>query len=501
MSLTSYSPADLAKLPRWEKVALLNRLEGKQLITGIAVESAADLRVYRNDPLGFAREVLGVEPWERQQAIMQAVAEFDRVTVRSCNGAGKTLVASWICLWFLYSRPNSIVVTTAPTAYQVENLLWRRLRGAFAEARVALPGRCMTKRLECGTEWYAIGMATDEEVKFQGPHSPAGVLMVGDEASGLKEWVFTAMDGTMTEEEAKMLLIGNPNQAMGRFYESHRSWPSAQRFHISAFDVPETIIRRSWIEDMRRDLGEESPVYQVRVLGEFPPMGDDTLISLKWAEEAQARDGDVDLPAQGEDHRATVEIGVDIARYGSDESVAYARRGSVVVGAEYWRGSDLMASAGRVAAMARRVGAATLKIDDNGVGGGVTDALLSTFRGTDVTVIGLNVGEAALDTEKYYLKRSEIFWGLRERFRLGEISIPKDDQILVDQLTQLRYSYTPRGQIKLESKDDMRKNRPSSSRWQSPDRADALALAFAFGGARYIPASPPGPVFEPKQWW
>lgn len=442
--------------------------------------------------------MLGVEPWERQRAIMQAVAEHDRVTVRSCNGAGKTLVASWICLWFLYSRPGSIVVTTAPTAYQVENLLWRRLRGAFADAKVNLPGRCMTKRLECGTEWYAIGMATDEEVKFQGPHSPAGVLMVGDEASGLKEWVFTAMDGTMTEEGAKMLLIGNPNHAAGRFYESQRSWPAAQRFHISAFDVPPSIIRRSWIEDMRRDLGEESPVYQVRVLGEFPPQGEDSLISLKWAEEAQARDGEYRAGDTAELPHPVC-IGADIARYGSDESVAYARCGHMVVGVDYWRGSDLMASAGRIAAMARRMGATTLHVDDNGVGGGVTDALTGTFRGTGVTVIGLNVGESALDPEKYYLKRSEIFWGLRERFRLGEITIPKDDQILVDQLTQLRYSYTPRGQIKLESKDDMRKNRSATSRWQSPDRADALALAFAFGGPRWIPVSTPAPVFEPKR--
>jgi len=467
--------------------------------------------------VGFCRDILGVEPWERQVAILEALARFDRVTVRSANGVGKTLVASWASLWFLLTRPGSIVITTAPTGRQVKDLLWRRLRSAFAEAKVKLPGTCQTTQLECGTGWYAMGMSTDEEVKFQGPHSPHGVLMVGDEASGLAEWLFAAMEGTMTEEGAKMFLIGNPNQASGTFYESHRTWPREQRFHISALETPETIIRRSWIADMQRDWGEESPIYQVRVLGEFPPAGPDVLISLKWAEDAQARGGDgqdqgsagrgIDLPPRdianhGSDRGAPVEIGVDIARFGADESVAYARCGSMVVGAEYWRGSDLMASAGRIAAMARRVGAATIKVDDIGVGGGVTDSLRDTFRREPgVTVSGLNVGETAQDAEKYYLKRSEWYWGLRERFRTGDISIPKDDTLLLDQLTQLKYGFTPRGQIKLESKDELRKRRPASGRWQSPDRADALMLAFAFGGPSYIPVSGPAPVFTPKRLW
>jgi hypothetical protein len=95
-----------------------------------------------------------------------------------------------------------------------------------------------------------------------------------------------------------------------------------------------------------------------------------------------------------------------------------------------------------------------------------------------VTIYGVNVGEAARDSEKFANKRAELYWGLRERFRQGEISIPADDSILLDQLTQIRFGYTPRGQIKIESKDDLRKRRNADTRWQSPDRADALCLAF-----------------------
>src|SRR5207253_1420450 len=136
-----------------------------------------DLTQYRADPVGFAQAVLGVEPWETQIRIMEALAREPRVSVRSCHGAGKTLCAAWCALWFLMTRPGSIVVTTAPTGNQVKNLLWRRLRAAYANSRVPLPGKCQTQQLDCGPDWYAIGISTDEEVNFQGPHSAAGVMM------------------------------------------------------------------------------------------------------------------------------------------------------------------------------------------------------------------------------------------------------------------------------------------------------------------------------------
>jgi hypothetical protein len=100
----------------------------------------------------------------------------------------------------------------------------------------------------------------------------------------------------------------------------------------------------------------------------------------------------------------------------------------------------------------------------------------------------INVGAQARDKEKFYNRRSELFWGLRERFKQGDISIPKDDMLL-SQLTALRYFYTPRGQIQVESKDDLKKRRPQGAKWTSPDRADALMLAFAAGGNRWQPAA------------
>jgi phage terminase large subunit len=463
----------------------LEREAEKRQLSQRQQTAANDFTRYRDAPVSFVREILGAEPWQRQIEIMEAVAREPQVSVRSCNGAGKTLCAAWVVLWFLYTRPGAIAVTTAPTANQVKNLLWRRMRDAFTSAKVALPGRCLTQLLEIETNWYALGIATDKEVNFQGPHSPSGVLFVGDEASGLEPWIFTAMEGGMTEPGAKMFLIGNPNSAAGYFYESQRKWEPQQRFHISAFDVPAHVLVPEWKVGMLKKHGKESPVYQVRVLGEFPPQGDDALISINWVEAAIARELDEGEPC---------EMGVDIARRGSDESVAYVRRGSVVVAMEHWHGYDLMASTGRIVAMHKRYGTSAIKVDDVGMGGGVTDRLLEM----DLPVVPVNVGESAWDSESFKLLRSEIFHGLAERFRDGDISLFEEDSILLDQLTQLKYTHTSRGQLALEPKEEMRKRLGTSGDWSSPDRADALALCFAVAGPRWLPSTAVG---EAREAW
>jgi phage terminase large subunit len=176
-----------------------------------------------------------------------------------------------------------------------------------------------------------------------------------------------------------------------------------------------------------------------------------------------------------------VEIGADIARYGGDESVAYVRVGAKVVAADYWRNNDTMQSAGRIANLARQWNPRAIKVDEIGVGAGVVDRL----REEKFPVIGVNVGEAAIDKENYYNRRSELYAGLAQRFRDGEISLPGEDPILLAQLCALKKEFTPKGQMRLESKDDMRKRLPKMG---SPDRAEALMLAFAKEGNRWLPA-------------
>jgi phage terminase large subunit len=410
--------------------------------------------------------------------IMQAVAAHRRVTVRSCHHSGKTWTAAALAQWFLRAHNPSLVVTTAPTMRQVKELLWYEI--AQHQRRAQLSGTLNTMDLTVLPTQRAVGLTTNEPERFQGLHSE-NILVIVDEASGVEETIYEAIEGILTGPNANLLLIGNPNSPNGTFFQSFQS-SLYQPFHIAAPDVPAHLLPPGWLEERKQEWGEDSPAYQVRVMGEFPDQGDDSLIAMRWVTAAQEREAT-------DEAGDAVEVGVDIARYGSDESVAYARQGGVVVGTECWRGASTTASAGRVAAFARSHSATLIKVDDIGVGGGVVDQLLAEGH----PVQGVNVGEAARDKEGYFNLRSEMFQGLADRFRAGDISIPADDTKLLAQLLALKKSYTPRGQMKLESKDDLRKRLPKIG---SPDRADALALCFLAGGPRWVPWSGLGETRE-----
>lgn len=432
---------------------------------------------YRNDVLGFVREVLGDRPWSKQQQILKSVQENVYTAVRSCHGAGKTFIAARAVLWFLQSHPGSVVITTAPSTRQVRDLLWRQIRTGFEKSRAPLLGRCMTTQIDIGPDWYATGFATDEPINFQGPHSAEGVLVVVDEASGVPEWVFDTARGFMTQNNARMLLIGNPNFPSGSFFEAFGSnrW---HQIHISAYDVPAHILRADWKEEMLEDFGADNPIYQVRVLGEFPLQSENSLFDMRWIEDAMERHLEDGQP---------VEIGVDVGRYGTDESCAVVRKGSRVVDYKSWHGKDLMQTAGRVAELCRRYWPSRVKIDEIGVGAGAVDKL----KEDGWPVIGFNSNAAAKHPRDFANLRAEQFSALADRFRRGEIDIPPDRGLL-KQLVTLTYEHTSKGQRKLIGKEDLRK-----AGKKSPNRADALMICFAenVGGykARAVTAARPEP--------
>ena len=215
--------------------------------------------------------------------------------------------------------------------------------------------------------------------------------------------------------------------------------------------------------DSFKEYGPQSSVYQTRVLGDFPEEANDTLIPLRDVEAAVKRPHVV----QPDDKPI---IGVDIARFGDDKTVIIVREGIRVLHIEELRKSDLVNTTGRVITVAKEFKAKHIIVDEVGIGAGVLDTLKKdrTFLTT-----GLNGGARADDAEKYGNLRAQIFDGLRQRFADGDISIPNDPE-LISQLASLTYRYNARGQLLLESKDVIK-----SHGMQSPDKADALAYAFA----------------------
>lgn len=450
---------------------------------------ASQEKLWIQNPVKFANAGLGVKPWRKQEEILNAIARYNYVAVRSCNGSGKTFTAALATLWWLMTNDEAIVITTAPTERQVKNLLWREIRKIYDQNQELIGGNISQTKLEISSDRYAFGFSTNTAERFQGFHHE-NILIIVDEAAGVHEFVFDAISGSMTTRNAKMLMIGNPAALAGTFYDAfHKDREQWHTIHISAFDTPaftdETpsdeplptgIPTPEWVTRIERQRGKRSAAYQTRILGDFPSEADDTLIPLKLIEEAVDREfssiGDSDAI-----------MGLDIARFGDNQTVAVIRRGQQVVELNAFPKSNLMETTGRALDLARRYGVKKIVVDEVGMGAGVLDRLKEI---DEIETIGFNGGNNAEDTDRYRNLRAQAFDKLKEKFADHEISIPRDAE-LISQLASLTYTFTSRGQLQMQSKEQIR-----NSGFPSPDKADALALAFT------APEPPPPP--ELRLW-
>ena len=495
-----------------------------------AKDAATNQRHIRENPINFACNTLRVEPWHKQKQILNAIAANRSVAVRSCNGAGKTFTAAVVILWWLMSYDNAIVITTAPSERQVREILWRELRNLYVPIRDKIGGKLTRTRLEFSPKRYAYGFSTNTEDRFQGFHS-GNILVIVDEASGVDEFIYNAISGVTTSRNSKLLLIGNPHGYAGTFYNAfHKDRKQFETIHISAFDLPafkdqgiteenikdveypdpitddtddtddipagntvfparntvipadntvfpaeagiqgninyaDSLIGLSspqWALDLFNRQGPQSSVYQTRVLGQFPEEADDTLIPLRDVEAAVKRNSPIPPDTKPV-------MGVDVARFGNDKTVIIIRQGPRVLHIDELRKSDIVNTTGAVITAALRYKVKDIIVDEIGVGAGVLDNLKADRR---FNAQGLNGSNSPSNNEKYLNLRAEVFDGLRQRFADGDVAMPNDPE-LISQLASLTYKYNARGQLQLESKDQIR-----SVGRQSPDKADAIALAF-----------------------
>jgi hypothetical protein len=442
---------------------------------------------YAADPVGWARDVLGVHLWSRQREILESVRDNPRTAVRSGHGIGKTLTAAVAVLWFLDTHPRSRVISSAPKWSQVEKLLWHEIGQLHARAqgrpeardRAVFAVEPLKTEIQLPDGRYGLGLSSKPEnsESFAGHHAPH-ILVVYDEASGIHPSIFEVGEGYMTTDGARALLIGNPTRTTGEFYEAfHRKRAEYATLAISALESPAitgeqvpdevraALTGKAWVDGRRRAWGEDSPMFQVRVLGRFARAGDDTVMALGDVEDAQDR---VIEPVSPVSQEQAV-VGVDVARFGSDETVIAARHCQRVRIVETYAGKPTTFTAGRVAHHARvlreQAGAEPIVVvDDTGVGGGVTDQLVA--QGFEVRAF--NASARAHDPRRFPNRRSELWFTMTAE--LGRIDLDDDEQLAAD-LTAPRYGYDAQMRQVVEAKAETKKRLG-----RSPDRADAVML-------------------------
>lgn len=419
--------------------------------------------------------MLGAEPQPWQVECLKALATHGRVAVRSAHGVGKSCMASWAILHFLFTYEFAKIVCTAPTIRQLYDVLWSELAKWIKRSPLLaeLFEWQKTKIVfrQSPSEWFAAARTAAKPENLQGFHAD-NLLFVLDEASGISDEIFEVVSGALTGGNNKLLMLGNPTRSTGffkrAFFEDRDLFYTMK---VAASDS--TRVSQEYAERLIKQYGRDSNVVRIRVLGEFPEIDSDSLIALEWVEAAMNREPE---------YTGDLVLGVDVARFGDDETVLAARIGDCALPLKAWRKTDLMTTCGRIIGELERLmkkfscSRATINVDDTGVGGGVTDRLREVIREKKmhVTVNGCNNGAKPRDSH-YINWGSESYFSFRDRLQSGEIILPRDDE-LAAQLTTRKYFVSSADKLALERKDEFKKRIG-----RSPDKADALILAFAPG--------------------
>jgi hypothetical protein len=441
---------------------------------------------YKRNPVLFCKEMLNFTPDDWQAEVLMDIAANPRVSVRSGQGVGKTGLEATIALWFLSCFPYPKVVCTAPTRQQLHDVLWAEISKWQEKSPVLKTILKWTKTKiymrNYEERWFATARTATKPENMAGFHEDH-MLFIVDEASGIEDRIMETILGTLSGPFNKLLMCSNPTRTSGVFYDSHNRDRADYHTHkVSCLTSTRT--SKENIAMLKRKYGEGSDLWRVRVEGEFPRGESDTFIALEAAEFAK---DEIRIKAIG--HKLMV--GVDVARFGDDETTIYGQIGGKVAKSHFHHKQDTMTTTGWVLRLIDDVRAehpevdeVEIRVDDSGIGGAVTDRLneINDEKNHGYTIIGVNNGSTAED-EHYGNLGSEMWGHIKElleenmsNFMLGVPGVFElpDDEKLVTQLTSRKWRMGSNGRIYLERKEDMKKRG-----LQSPDRADGLVLAFA----------------------
>jgi hypothetical protein len=430
---------------------------------------------YKVNPVRFVNEVIGVRPTMHQLQLLEAISKPGaKVSIKSGHGCGKTSGLSWIILWFLCTHSNCRIPCTAPSSHQLNDLLWPEIvrwkdqMHPYFKDQLEYSADKFWVRGVKETQYAVARTARPEKPEaLQGFHAP-NLLFVIDEASGVAEQIFEVAEGALSTEGARVIMTSNPTRTDGYFYRSQtkerKYWDC---LHFSCLDSH--LVSDIYPKSMADRYGEDSSVYAVRVLGQFPDSSDDTVIPLHYIERAVGRDVDYSMSPKI--------AGLDVARKGDDATAITVTQGNKVIYLDRWYNKDLMQTVGRIKALYDDKVFHKIHVDAIGMGAGVADRL----NELGVPTVLVNVSESTAYKEKYTRLRDELWWQGREFFEDLSGCIDPDIKHLDDligELSSVKYDFSSNGKIKVESKEEMKKRGE-----ESPNLADSFLLT-RFRGKR-----------------
>ena len=441
-----------------------------------------------NSPDAFNTTWLKRYPyWGKQKEVCQALMDGQKtILVPSGNATGKSWMTAGLALWYLTTRPESVIVTTAPTFDQLSNVLWRAIWSAWNKLPVPLFASRTTRAPllieNQSLGGYCIGISSSTVEAASGHHAE-NLLVLIDEASGVEADRIEALNSL---NPSQVLMIGNPLVPDGIFYERCQRQvfdphPDTTLIRIRSDQTPPVLagIQRSktgladldFLDRARRDYGEGSAWWLSHVEAQFPDSVEGQLFEVSWLDEA--------IYGKPPERRSgPVWVGVDIAAgRGGDCSVIMVRDDAGIMDVFESNTIGIAELAVKVSHMAAKHEADPDHIVFDGTGIGETFGNMLESNG----IRGAVRFQGGRGTSKQYENwRAASYFNLRRRmnpaisptmFHIGR----EYGQRLRREMLATTFELTNKDKSKIISKDDIVARIGSS-----PDWADSLSMTFAF---------------------
>lgn len=420
----------------------------------------------------------GPDKWQIEilKAVRDGLLTIDqaiRIAVSSGHGIGKSALVAWLILWGLSTLEDTKGVVTANTENQLKTKTWAELakwyrlfvgKELFEFTKTAIfsrdDGHDQTWRIDM------IPWSEKTTEAFAGLHNKGRrVILIFDEASAIDDKIWEVSEGALTDENTEILwfAFGNPTKNNGRFADCFKRF--RHRWITKKIDSRTAkMTNKKQIQEWQEDWGEDSDFFKVRVRGEFPSASEYQFIGLDIVEEAQKRN-----LHESQYEFAPIIIGVDPAFDGPDEFVMYLRQGLYTKRLGVWPKNNNDGHMASILAGFEDKYKADAVFIDKGYGTGIYS--FGVMMGRSWRLVAF--GSTDFIKSGYKNKRAEM-WGEMKQWLING-GVIEDDSVLKDDLTGPNAFVNEKGDIQLESKKEMKKrNLPS------PNRADALALTFAY---------------------
>jgi hypothetical protein len=486
---------------------------------------------YVDDPTAWA-ESNGIHFWSKQREIAESVVKNRYTAVKSSHDGGKSFACAAIGCWWLdvHTVGEAFLVSTAPTGPQVSAILWREIERLHRKCQ-------LSGKISVGgsPEWkvdkeligYGRKPSDYDETGFQGIHARFPLVVV-DEAGGIPRQLWNAIDALATNDNARVVAIGNPDDATSHFRticEPDSGWnvirldglltpnftePAVKAISgetgcgdlyqfmldngipFSTEEIPdrlrEDLLSVRWVAErmhrwgIRKLTTEEqeeagtaarwktSALWDAKVRGEFSEQTTEGVIPIAWIRAAQERW----VEQAGTDPLGRRMFCCDVARFGTDETAILQRQGHVVQRVESYGQQDTMTTANQLHELLHHPRSFAV-VDVIGIGAGVVDRL--SELGNEVIPFNSSHATTMVDrsgTFTFPNVRSAAWWKLREALDTTfqpTLCIPPGDDLEAD-LAAPRWRLLSGGKILVEPKEETIKRLG-----RSPDLGDTVVMS------------------------